>query len=138
MDIQCGNGLWLKCFFANGNECGYPRPFLVISCNETTGTIQLLNVSSVLGKERKLLMDSNLQIMRHNPPFPDASFVKLDEVYGLDYFPKLINSIKNQNLLLEDELNKITEEFRSYKATNTVLKVSFSYQDLISRNNKLR
>ena len=137
MEIRCGNAIWLKCFFANGKECSSKRPFLVISIDETTGLIKMLNISTVEGKERKLLMDSNEQIMKHFPPFPDPSFVKLDELYIIPYFPTLDRSLKLKAVLNEDEFLTIIDKYTNYSSKHSVTTVSFTVLDIITRNKNL-
>ena len=45
--------------------------------------MDILNVSSVEGKERKLAFRSNVRIRNYNPPFVRPSFVKLDSLIRL-------------------------------------------------------
>lgn len=135
MKIRQGVGIRIQSCFADGTICPYKRPFLVIDFDTTNGTIKMLNVSSVLGKERKLLFKSNKLIKKYKPPFIDPSFVKLDELYEIQYFSNLDKSVvHNADVLDEDELNEILNEYRDYSLVNTMKLVVSTHQDLIAIN----
>jgi hypothetical protein len=75
VNIQPGNGLYLKLpHFADGGG-GYKRPFLVVNIEKSKRRIFLLNISSVNGKEHKLIRDSNELLLQYNPPFRVPSFI---------------------------------------------------------------
>jgi hypothetical protein len=44
-----------------------------------------LNVSTVRGKESKLLYRTNFELSEHDPPFPKPSFVKLDSLVSISF-----------------------------------------------------
>ena len=76
--LKIGQGLFGKIPFRDGGLPEYDRPYLVVTIdNEEIG---LLNVSSVAGKEHKLLYPSNKRIIKYKPPFKVESFVKLDSL----------------------------------------------------------
>ena len=73
-----GQGLFGKIKFVDGQYPGYDRAYLIVFvCSNKIGT---LNVSSVAGKEHKLLLRTNKEITKYNPPFYKKSFVKLDSL----------------------------------------------------------
>jgi hypothetical protein len=101
--------------FADGTR-SYARPLLVIETNSELNTISLLNVSSIEGKKpSKLLIPSNKELQYYNPPFNRASFVKLDELYIIDYFDDLNKLIFQSGLLDNNEFIRITNLFNEYK-----------------------
>lgn len=62
--------------FLDGKEPEYPRTYLIVRADEYGITV--LNVSSIKGKEHKLLYPTNYPLKNYNPPFRKPSFVKLD------------------------------------------------------------
>jgi len=78
MDFAAGQGILGRIPFANGNMPEYDRPYLVISVN--ADYIEVLIISSIKGKERKLLFPSNERLKIYDPPSDKPSFVKLDSL----------------------------------------------------------
>ncbi|MEK4302383.1 hypothetical protein MKY30_23785 [Oceanobacillus sp. FSL W8-0428] len=131
--IIAGHVLALKLPFANGAPCNSKRPFLVI--NKNNNTLDLLNISSTRGKEKKLLYKSNEKIRKFFPPLDQPSFVKLDELYTIDEFHELHKSIyKNRDPIDTNEYDRILEKFSIYKATNSVLSVKYIEQKVKEEN----
>lgn len=124
MAIIPGHVLVLKLPFADGAPCIKPRTFLVIDNNDST--LDLLNVSSTIGKERKLLFPSNKRIEVYNPPLDYPSFVKLDSLYTIEYFEDLHKSIyKRRPPLDSNELSGLTDEYLKYKERHGVTSVKY-------------
>lgn len=73
-----GQALLGRIPFIDGSLPEYNRPYLIVNINEDN--LDVLNVSSVKGKERKLIFPSNFEIINYNPPFRKPSFVKLDSL----------------------------------------------------------
>lgn len=116
MDIQPGNGLMLQIPYADGAPGNYPRPFLVIGTSEENKEITLLNVSSVKGKETKLLMESNELLKKFNPPFMRPSFVKVDALYKVEYCAELENKkLMNGAFYDISELENVINSHQIYK-----------------------
>lgn len=138
MSIAVGQGLLLKGYFADGPECNYPRPFLVI---ENDGSvITMLNVSSTKGKEYKANADANFTLNSYDPPFKESSFVKFDAVYKVDVFPELAKNIlrtKNGNIIDATMLSKVIGRREEYSKDNGVLEAHYTVEDVITRNPRL-
>lgn len=104
-NIKIGQAILGKVPFKDGKTPDYARPYLVVRITEEY--IFLLVVSSVYGKERKLLMASNKELQNFKPPFAKKTFVKLDSltkisVSDLDQFRVLHNGeVLNQKELCE-------------------------------------
>ena len=81
--ISKGQGVLGIVRFADGTMPSYDRTYLVVD-TDVSG-ISLLNVSSVAGKERKLLYPTNREIKKFKPPFLKRSFVKLDSLVHITY-----------------------------------------------------
>jgi len=104
--VQVGQGV-LGCIrFKDGILPQNPRTFLVVFVSATQ--IGVLNVSSVAGKEHKLLFDTNKHINNYNPPFWKDSFVKLDSlVYITPAETAPLQILHNGDCLNQMELNEI-------------------------------
>ena len=80
-----GQGLWGKLKFVDNTMPEYKRPYLVVAVNSNSKMLTVLNVSSVRGKEPKLLFPYNLELKKYNPPFIERSFVKLDSAVEITF-----------------------------------------------------
>lgn len=78
MQFEAGQGVIGSIRFKDGTMPEYRRVYLVVRVEAEY--IEVLNLSSVRGKERKLAYDSNRRIIKYNPPFHKPSFVKLDSL----------------------------------------------------------
>lgn len=106
--LRVGQGVLGRIKFLDGQIPPYDRTYLVVSVNITqTG---FLNVSSIAGKEHKLLYPSNKRITQYNPPFLKESFVKLD---SLVFIPNedthSLQILHNGDCLQPNELNIILQ-----------------------------
>ncbi len=106
MNFQEGQGV-LGCIqFVDGTMPAYDRTYLVISVSKDY--IEVLNVSSIKGKERKLAFPTNMRIHNYNPPFIVPSFVKLDSLTRVSQSEWDKLHILNSGRILDiDELNRI-------------------------------
>ena len=78
MIFKAGQGLFGKIKFVDGTSPAYDRAYLIVSVSQNC--ISTLNVSSLAGKEHKLLYSTNKEIKNHCPPFIKRTFVKLDSL----------------------------------------------------------
>ena len=106
MSFVVGQGILGKIQFVDGEIPAYNRTYLVVSAE--SDYIEVLNVSSTRGKERKLAFPTNERLRTYNPPFIKPSFVKLDSLTRVDRADwgelQLLHSGKT---LDEDELVRI-------------------------------
>lgn len=101
-----GQGVLGKVRFIDGEMPSYDRTYLVVKTEVTE--IKVLNISSIYGKEEKLLMPSNEKIVNYKPPFLKPSFVKLDSLTSVkssDWHG--LRLLHNGETLNPTELNKI-------------------------------
>lgn len=77
-----GQGILGKIRFVDGEFPEYNRTYLVITAEKDY--IEVLNVSSIKGKERKLAFSTNARLTNYNPPFLKPSFVKLDSLTRIE------------------------------------------------------
>ena len=82
MRFQEGQGILGRIRFTDGIMPEYDRTYLIVTV--TDSYIEVLNVSSVRGKERKLAFSTNERLRVYNPPFLKPSFVKLDSLTKVD------------------------------------------------------
>ena len=73
---KVGQAILGKIDFLDGQIPKYYRPYLIVKIFENE--IGIINVSSIQGKEHKLLFSTNKELIKYNPPFDKPSFVKLD------------------------------------------------------------
>lgn len=78
MKFQEGQGVLGSIQFVDGSMPSYDRTYLVVYVG--SDYIEVLNVSSIRGKERKLAFPTNERLRNYNPPFIVPSFVKLDSL----------------------------------------------------------
>lgn len=133
--IIAGHVLALRLPFANGNLCKTKRPFLVLK-NENNN-LELLNISSTKGKERKLLYSSNVKINNYYPPLDYPSFLKLDELYIISHFDDLKNSVyKGRDPIITNEFNRLYHEFCVYEQNYIVSKIK-QFETSVRQDNKI-
>lgn len=111
------------------------RYMLVINCDDENNIIEMINVSSIKGKEHKLLYDSNIEIKNYNP-LPVPTFAKLDTLYTIDNFSDLSNCISfNGNKIDNSEISKIKlERYKYIKNSNSTNVINYSESDFKKSN----
>lgn len=98
--------------FLDGKEPEYLRTYLIVRADEYGITV--LNVSSIKGKEHKLLYPTNYPLKNYNPPFRKPSFVKLDSAVYVpaDKFELYqIKTLHSGDLLNELDFHEIKRLF---------------------------
>lgn len=134
--IYPGQGLLLKTAFADGSECSYARTFLVIE--NTENKLKALNISSIKGKESKLIYPSNMRILKGRPPFVKSSFVKLDALYILETCSEIEKALLHSGERLNPEqLVAIKSSFYIYGIDNRIDSVVHTTSEILSRNPEL-
>ena len=82
MSFVVGQGVLGRIRFVDGEVPAYDRTYLVVTVEPDY--IEVLNVSSIRGKERKLAFPTNERLRTYNPPFVMPSFVKLDSLTRIE------------------------------------------------------
>ena len=82
MSFVVGQGVLGRIRFVDGEVPAYDRTYLVVTVEPDY--IEVLNVSSIRGKERKLAFPTNERLRIYNPPFVMPSFVKLDSLTRIE------------------------------------------------------
>ncbi|WP_148867800.1 hypothetical protein [Thermosediminibacter litoriperuensis] len=125
----------LKLPYADGEPPDKQRTFLII--NIANEVVEMLNVSSVKGKERKLQLQSNEILQKYWPPFCKPSFVKLDSLYRIELFDELSYLILASGKSLDpQEFNRIVTIFQVYRNNNQI-KICFYNKADIERYNSV-
>jgi hypothetical protein len=134
MTIIPGHALLLQIpYFADGEPGQYSRPFLVIGANQDL--VQLFNVSSISGKEARLVFFENKIIKNFDPPFQKPSFVKLNAVYQIERFSNLEKSIMCGGRTLDrKEMSDIIVAGKTYSKNNRIKRINFTKEDILSLN----
>lgn len=78
MNFVEGQGVLGKIRFVDGEFPPYDRTYLIVTVEQDC--MEVLNVSSIQGKERKLAFSTNERLRTYDPPFKKPSFVKLDSL----------------------------------------------------------
>ena len=114
MIFIAGQGLFGKITFVDGSSPAYDRAYLIVSVSQNC--IGTLNISSLAGKEHKLLYKTNKEIINHSPPFTKRSFVKLDSLTYISISDATsMHLLSNGQLLDANELKKIISMITSLK-----------------------
>lgn len=104
--VTVGQAYFGKISFKDGEIPLYSRPYLVVEVLATGAHV--LNVSSTVGKEQKLLYSTNYNLTNFRPPFLKPTFVKLDSktfVPNADFLTLAL--LDNGNCLNQKDLNLI-------------------------------
>ena len=108
---------------------------LIINKDNRNNILEMINVSSLKGKEKRLIYDSNIEIHNYYP-LPVPSFAKLKTLYKIENIKELKQCIYFNGLKLnEKELNFIKTEREKYikkhKDSNII---KFSNKEFINNN----
>ena len=109
MNFVEGQGVLGRIRFVDGEFPEYARTYLIVTVEQDY--IEVLNVSSIKGKERKLAFPTNERIRKYNPPFVMPSFVKLDSLTRVESADWGELQVLNSGRTLDaDELARIKEK----------------------------
>ena len=108
-----GREFFARLKLADGTLPEYDRAYLVVSVSRAT--VGVLNVSTVSGKEQKLLYSSNRLLNKYFPPFPQRSFVKLDSlVYVSADELNNVHVLSGGNMLDGAELSSVLNDMKIF------------------------
>lgn len=137
MNIEDGHLLKFIPPMLDGNSFSNKKRYmLVIDCDNQNNIIKMINVSSIKGKEHKLLYDSNIEIKEYMP-LPVPTFAKLDTLYTIDNFEDLQNFISFGGEKMSDsEMSNIKlQRFNYIKDGNITNVINFSKSEFKKINN---
>ncbi|WP_242845953.1 hypothetical protein [Clostridium botulinum] len=132
--MKTGQGLWLELNYADGGMHNYPRTFLIMSVNDEY--IQMLNVSSLNGKQYKVGFKSNKNIEYYKPPFWKQSFVKLDGLYILENDKRLEDFlVQDHRRIKPSQLLDIQSAYTEYEKNGGKIDIiKFSIDEILELN----
>lgn len=124
--MKKGDILYCKIPFKNGSITPYPRFYVVV---EVTDTIfKCLNMSSIRGKERKLLYPSNKEIFNCIPPMRKRTMIKLDEEYEIELNEHAESKVFNS---FNAEITSQIEEYLSRYINRQDTTIQISHRRII-------
>ena len=110
------------------------RYMLVVEYNSRENNIKMINVSSLKGKEHKLLFSSNIEINNYSP-LPVPSFAKLDTLYSIDYFRDIEKYIAFNGNILSDIPFEYLNNYRiKYMQSNEIEIIQFTENEFKKYN----
>lgn len=117
----------------DGNVVSDKRRYMVITNDNEK--LEMINISSLKGKERKLMFSGNVKLYNREP-FLAPSFARVDTVYKTEYFPKLEEFISfgGEKLNKEDFNNILLERERYITRTKNVNEINFTKEEFINKN----
>ena len=120
----------------DGNFVSDKRRYMVITNDNEE--LEMINISSLKGKERKLMFPGNIKLYNREP-FLAPSFAKVDTIYKMEYFPKLEEFISfGGEKLNEEDFNNILSEREKYiTKTKNVNEINFTKEEFMSKNKEI-
>ena len=118
--IEKGQVLSLKIRFNNsGTVASNAHPVLVVDVDKERNIIEIAHIDSITEEKKwKALLKSNVTIKKHNPTetvIDKDSFVQIDNVIQLEYFPELVKKRRQEDKLSEEKFNKVITRYLEYK-----------------------
>ena len=145
MMIEKGQVLSLKIRFNNnGIVASKAHPVLVIDVDLERNFIEIAHIDSITeDKKWKALLKSNVTIKKHNPTetvIDKDSFVQIDNIIQLEYFPELIRKRRQKDKLSAPKFEKVVTRYMEYKENEWIdddKKVFMTKEEIISLNNDI-
>ncbi len=110
------------------------RYMLIVEYNKNDKVVKMINVSSLKGKEHKLLYSSNIEINNYCP-LPVPSFAKLDTLYIIDYFKDLENYVSFKGHTLGEIQFKYIDNYRLNYIKNEEIEIIQYTEDEFKKYN---
>lgn len=112
------------------------KRYMLILNIDNNNTVEMINVSSIKGKEKKLFFDSNV-IIKSYAPLPVPSFAKLDVVYTVNNFDNLKKYVAfNGAKISKQQFANIKFERYKYikKSRNKTKVINYSQESITELN----
>ena len=120
----------------DGGDIGTKHRYMLVTKNDSINNIiEMINVSSIKGKEHKLIYNSNIQINNYYP-LPVPTFAKLDTVYKLENFEELSRFIYfDGEKINKEEFERIFDEKYKYTCKyNKNNTINFTKKEFLNIN----
>ncbi len=117
MNFKIGQGILVKIPYKDGVGTPKNRSYLIVDIDYGKCKIKILNVSTVQGKETKLVRyRTNIKLIKYNPPFIRESFVKIDSSQEVDFGQaEKFRILCDGKVLAKDELGEILSKLEQYE-----------------------
>lgn len=117
----------------DGIDKNTDRRYMVIM--RKSNIIEMINISKVQGKERKMFITGNKRL-KDFTPFKVPSFAKADTLYKLEYFPEIEKFISFGGMKIrKEEFYNIIQERRKYiEKTGKIKIISLKKEDFYNSN----
>ena len=123
-DLEIGQVLSLRIRYnAKGDIAQKRHPYLVLDINDELNIVEIGQLSSVCGKEYKLLYKSNKLIECGNPEesvIDKDSYIQMDNFFIVENFPGLINFRRQTDKLSAAKLRDVIREYRKFQEENHI------------------
>lgn len=120
----------------DGGEIGTKSRFMLVTKNDKVNkTIEMINVSSIKGKEHKLIYNSNIQINNYYP-LPVPSFAKMDVLYLLEDFEELKKfiALRGEKIDSKELENILKQRYEYIYQYNKYKTINFSKEEFMKIN----
>ena len=143
--IEKGQVLSLKIRINNsGIVANKSHPVLVIDVDKERNIIEIAHIDSITeDKKWKALLKSNVTIKKYNHTetvIDKDSFVQIDNIIQLEYFPELIKKRRQEDKLSEEKFNKVITRYTEYKENEWIeddKKVFMTKEEIILLNSDI-
>ena len=144
--IEKGQILTLKIRFNNsGTIANVSHPLLVIDVDKQNKLIEVIHIDSITPEKKwKALLKSNVTILKTNPEevvIDKDSFVQIDNIIQIEYFPELVKCRRQENKLSDKKILKVVKRYNEYKQNEWISdnkKVFMNKEEILNLNNNLK
>lgn len=144
--IEKGQILTLKIRFNNsGTIANVSHPLLVIDVDKQNKLIEVTHIDSITPEKKwKALLKSNVTILKTNPEevvIDKDSFVQIDNIIQIEYFPELVKCRRQENKLSDKKILKVVKRYNEYKQNEWISdnkKVFMNKEEILNLNNNLK
>ena len=144
--IEKGQILTLKIRINNsGTIANVSHPLLVIDVDKQNKLIEVIHIDSITPEKKwKALLKSNVTILKTNPEevvIDKDSFVQIDNIIQIEYFPELVKCRRQENKLSDKKILKVVKRYNEYKQNEWISdnkKVFMNKEEILNLNNNLK
>lgn len=129
MNFKIGQGVLAKIEYKDGFGTPKNRSYLIVGIDYEGCKIKILNVSTVQGKETKLVRyKTNIKLIKYNPPFIRESFVKIDSSQNVDFGQaEKFRLLCDGKVLAKSELDEILLRLDQYELEQAYIDLGIDF-----------
>ena len=115
------------------------RRYMIVAKNDFNGTIKMINISKLSGKNNKNLIKDYNVILEDHSPLRLPSFAKVNTIYTIKCFPEIEDyiSLGGKKLNEKDFNNILLERERYITRTKNVNEINFTKEEFMSKNKEI-